>query len=129
MTRSLTEGKVLEQFKTAHIVPIYKGGDRCLSTNYRPISLPSNVAQVMEKLVKVRLEKYLDDKDSIPDKEHGFRAHFSTLTQLVHHFDDIIERLQHHDCVDVIYLDFAKAFDKVDHALLLNYFTDILVGY
>lgn len=125
MNRSLTEGKVPAILKKAHVVPIYKGGDRSHPFNYRPISLTSTIAKVMEKIVKLHLVEYLETKDSIPDQQHGFRSNFSTVTQLIQHFDDIIEGLEHNDCVDIIYLDFAKAFDKVDHTLLLKSLAEV----
>ena len=63
---------------------------------------------------------HLEDNKLLNSKQHGFRSGKSCLTQLLHHFDDIIESLSNGDDVDAIYLDYAKAFDKVDHQLLLH---------
>ena len=64
--------------------------------------------------------RHLDNNNLLCDNQHGFRAGRSCLTQLLHHFDDILESLGNDTDSDAIYLDFAKAFDKVDHKLLLK---------
>ena len=63
---------------------------------------------------------HLDNNNLLCDNQHGFRAGRSCLAQLLHHFDDILESLGNDTDSDAIYLDFAKAFDKVDHKLLLK---------
>ena len=64
---------------------------------------------------------HLEENNLLNSKQHGFRSGKSCLTQLLHHFDDIIEALSNGDDMDAIYLDYAKAFDKVDHQLLNSY--------
>ena len=61
---------------------------------------------------------HLEENNLLNSKQHGFRSGKSCLTQLLHNFDDIIESLSNGDDMDDIYLDYAKAFDKVDHQLL-----------
>ena len=63
---------------------------------------------------------HLEENNLLNSKQHGFRSGKSCLTQLLHHFDDIIESLSNGDDMDAIYLDYAIAFDKVDHQLLLS---------
>ena len=63
---------------------------------------------------------HLEVNNLLCKNQHGFRSGKSCLTQLLHHFDDIIDSLANGDDVDAIYLDYAKAFDKVDHKLLIN---------
>ena len=63
---------------------------------------------------------HLEENNLLNSKQHGFRSGKSCLTQLLHHFDDIIEALSNGDDMDAIYLDYAKAFDKVDHQLLIR---------
>ena len=63
---------------------------------------------------------YKTSNNLLNSKQHGFRSGKSCLTQLLHHFDDIIEALSNGDDMDAIYLDYAKAFDKVDHQLLIK---------
>ena len=66
---------------------------------------------------------YLESNDLICDKQHGFRSGRSCLTQHLHHFDDVLEALSENSDFDSIYLDYAKAFDKVDHKLLVKKLT------
>ena len=64
--------------------------------------------------------KYLDENEILCDNQHRFRSGRSCLTQLLSHFDDIMRGLLSGSDTDAIYLDFAKAFDKVDHRLLID---------
>ena len=66
------------------------------------------------------MTKFLDDNDKLNKNQHGFRTGRSCLTQLLAHYDNIISLLEDGQNVDVVYLDFAKAFDKVDHNILLR---------
>ena len=66
------------------------------------------------------LTRFLEDNNILSDKQHGFRKGRSCLSQLLAHYDQILAALSQGEDCDVIYLDFAKAFDKVDHKLLLK---------
>ena len=70
--------------------------------------------------MRKKLVDYLEVNDLICNKQYGFRSGRSCLTQLLHHFDDVLEALANNSDFDSIYLDYAKAFDKVDHKLLLR---------
>lgn len=74
----------------------------------------------MEKIIKERLISYLDYYDKLNDNQHGFRGGQSTFSQLLEHHNIIIEALEGGNNVDIVYLDMAKAFDTVDHGILLN---------
>ena len=67
---------------------------------------------------------YLEMCDMLPDNQHGFREQRSTLTQLLSHWDEVIELLEQGQTVDVIYTDFAKAFDKCETNVLLHTLRD-----
>ena len=118
--KSLDSGTVPDIFKNAHITPIYKSGSRRLPENYRPISLTSSVIKVFEKIVKDRLTGFLERHNLLQDFQHGFRLGRSCLTALIDYFNTIVELLLTNQNVDVVYLDFAKAFDRVDHGVLLE---------
>ena len=107
-------------YKTSLTAPIYKKGSRSIASNYRPVSLTSNIIKIYERVHGKQMIRHLDNNDLLCDNQHGFRAGRSCLTQLLHHFDDILEPLGNDTDSDAIYLDFAKAFDKVDHKLLLK---------
>lgn len=107
-------------YKASNIAALYKKGDRVKASNYRPVSLTSHVIKVYERTVRRILVQYLESNDILCPNQHGFRTGRSCLTQLLSHFDDILQGLQNGHDTDSIYLDYAKAFDKVDHKLLLQ---------
>ena len=71
---------------------------------------------------------FLENQNILICKQHGFRKGKSCLSQLLKQYDDILKNLMNHTETDVIYLDFAKAFDKVDHAILLQKLKNIGIG-
>ena len=101
-----------EDMKIQSITPIFEKGDKSGPGNYHPISLTSHL---IKKLVC-----HLESNSILSNKQHGFRKGCSCLTHLLKHIDDIIQSLLNGNDHDVIYLDFAKAFDKVDHEILIH---------
>ena len=118
-TESMSSGIVPSYYKTGYVTPLFKKGSRCEAVNYRPVTLTSHVVKVYERVVRKHMIQYLDSNDLLSEKQHGFRSNRSCLTQMLEHFDDIFEGLTKGNDTDSIYLDFAKAFDKVDLDLLL----------
>ena len=90
-----------------------------LPKNYRPISLTCHWSKVLEKVMRIDIIEYLNDNDLWDVRQHGSRAGRSTLSQLLAHQDAIINAMENGSNMEVVYLDFAKAYDKVDHHLLL----------
>ena len=118
--QSLVEGVVPGICKHALIVPVHKGKSRSLPQNYRPIALTSHLVKVFEKVVRSNLVKFMEQHELFNHSQHGFRGGRSCLSQLLNHFDRITSLLEDGSAVDVIYLDFAKAFDKVDLGVTLR---------
>ena len=118
-TDSYESGKIPAVLKTQFISPIFKKGDRTDAANYRPISITSHLIKVFERVLRQHLVNHLEGNELLSDSQHGFRKRRSCLTQLIDHVDNIFKCLASGDEVDVIYLDYAKAFDKVDHNILL----------
>ena len=116
----MATGTVPSFYKFSHVFPLHKKESKALPENYRPISLTSHIIKIYERIIRKKLVTYLELNRFICDKQHGFRAGRSCLTQLLHHFDDVIDSLTNNADFDSIYLDYAKAFDKVDHRLLLK---------
>ena len=116
----LDRGITPAQLKNAHIIPIHKGGNQGVAANYRPIALTSHLIKVFEKVVRNYLVVFLDENDLFNKTQHGFRIGRSCLSQLLDHHDKIISLLERGLNVDSIYLDFSKAFDKVDHQIVLS---------
>ena len=117
---SLDAGKLPEQTKASIVTPVFKGGDRCLAENYRPISLIAHICKVFERVVVKYLTKYLNEACLYNDGQHGFRSGRSCLSQLLGHHQLILKAMENHAAVDVVYLDFAKAFDRVDYNVLIR---------
>ena len=117
--KSLDLGVVPRSLKTAHIIPIYKGGCRGTPKNYRPVALTSHLIKIFEKVLRKKVVKYMEKYNLFNTSQHGFKCGRSCLSQLLSHYDRILELLESGANVDVIYLDFAKAFDKVDFGITL----------
>ncbi len=108
------------ELKRAAITPIFKSGDKSLPSNYRPISLTSVISKVLERIIRKQVFEFLTENGCLNSTQHGFRSGRSCLSALLDVFDDIMHMLEHKHTVDMIYLDFSKAFDKVDHGILLH---------
>ena len=109
--------KVLQR---GYVAPLYKKDNRAEPVNYRPISLTSHIMKTYERIVRKVMVRYIEDNEILSKKQHGFRSGRSCLTQMLSHFDDILFGFTNYGFdTDSIYLDYAKAFDKVDHKLLL----------
>ena len=91
-----------------------------MALNYRPISLTSVAGKILEKIIRDKLVKFLEDENIISDAQHGFRNKRSCLTNLLDFFQGIYDNWDNNTPSDVIYLDFQKAFDKVPHERLLS---------
>ena len=117
---SLNTGIVPPNLKSGCIVPIHKGGDKCLPKNYRPITLTSHIIKVFEKIIVKILVDYMNSVGLFNSRQHGFRQQRSCLSQLLEHYQLIIQCMESGEEIPVVYLDFCKAFDKVDHRLVLE---------
>ena len=115
-SRSLASGSVPKCYKRSLVTPLYKKGSRALPSNYRPVSITSHVIKLYERVVRKQLVTHLTLNNLMCRKQHGFQAGKSCLTQLLDHISNFQSGLD----TDCIYLDFSKAFDKVDHTLLLK---------
>ena len=107
-------------FKLAHVVPIFKKGDQTHCSNYRPISLLSCFHKLFEKIVKFKLDEYLKTNNILYKYQFGFRKSHSTNLAIVHVIDEIYSHLNQNMYGLGIFLDLKKAFDTVDHEILLS---------
>ena len=117
---SFETGMVPKFYKSTQVTPLYKKGDRAHAINYRPVALTSHIIKVYERILRAVMVKFIDENKLLCDNQHGFRVGRSCLTQLLSHFDDVMSGMTHGQDTDAIYLDYAKAFDKVDHNLLIK---------
>lgn len=117
--RSFAEGLVPRQWKDANVSPIFKKGSRIIAANYRPVSLTSVVCKVLERLIRDRIAKYLEAENLLSTSQHGFVKGRSCTTNLLETLDVVTKSLADGYAVNLIYLDFLKAFDMVPHRRLL----------
>ena len=117
---SLDTGQIPSEQLLVLISPINKGGSRSIPKNYRPVALTSHIIKVFERVIRRALVDHIDKMSLLPNGQHGARARRSTLTQLLAHWDSVLDGLESGEGVDYVYLDFSKAFDKVEPGVLLH---------
>ena len=117
--KSLSSGTVPKKWKNVTVTPIHKGEDRHAAKNYRPITITSVLCRLLEKIIKKSVMEHFVSNNIIPKEQHGFVNRKSCLTNLLETLEDITKWQDLGIPVDEIYLDFAKAFDKVPHQRLL----------
>lgn len=117
---SMDSGEIPSFLKISKIAPIHKGSLKSVPKNYRPVALTSHLIKLFEKILRNKIVKFLEDNNLMNNNQHGFRRFRSCLSQLLEHYDLLLNVLQTNQNADVIYLDFAKAFDVVDHHILLR---------
>ncbi len=116
---SLATGTLPKAWLKANITPLPKDGSRLEPANYRPISLTSVPCKIFERLIRDHVMAHLERHSLIADQQHGFVNKKSCLTNILETLDFVTKAYSEKHSVDVIYLDFAKAFDKVPHRRLL----------
>merc|ERR1712033_145463 len=118
---SLNNGDIAPLLKTAVICPILKtGSPRNHPKSYRPASLTSHFIKVFKRIIRTAIVKHLEDYKLLPKNQHAYIKGRSTLSQLLNHLEEAIRNWEDGKATDTIYLDFAKAFDKVDHDILCH---------
>ena len=116
----ITSGKQPDKLKLAHALPIFKKGSRLLVSNYRPISLLSNLNKILEKIMHKRMYAFLEKYEILYELQFGFRAGYSTTHALIHMTEAIRSALDSGLVTCGIFVDFQKAFDTVNHDILLK---------
>ena len=111
-------GTIPSMWKMANVTALHKNGSKKEPLNYRPASLTCIICEVFEQIIRSNIVEFLNN--SISDQQHGFVKDKSCLTNLLETMDCIISILESGAPVDLIYLDFSKAFDKVPHFRLLS---------
>ena len=117
---SIQTGVVPSDWKSAKVVPIFKSGARGKPSNQRPVSLTSTVSKLQEGIIREKVMDHLNNNNLLKASQHGFMENRSCQTNLIEFVDKISEMLDEGKPVDVVYLDFSKAFDKISHAKLLK---------
>ena len=119
MTVSMEESDVPLLQRIAMIAPIYKGKDKHQPVNYRPVALTNPLGKLTERCIRKVMVDYLEQMGLLDDSQHGCRPGRSTLTQLLQQQDTILQMLLEGQNVEALFLDFEKAYDKIDIGRLL----------
>ena len=117
---SIKTGSFPERWKEAKVKPLHKGGPSNDPNNFRPISILPVLSKLFEKHVHDGLINFLESYKLLHDTQSGFRRNHSCETALIHMVEKWLKALDKGELVGVIFVDFRKAFDLVDHSILLK---------
>ena len=117
---SLSTSRVLEKWKEANVCAVFKKGDKSLVSNYRPISLLSNMEKVFERLIFKHIYNFIHENNVLSPHQSGFRPRDSTVNQLMYLYNNYCKALNEGKEIRVIFFDISKAFDRVWHRGLLT---------
>lgn len=117
---SLDTGKLPKDWKTAHVIPVFKSGNKNSLHNYRPISLTCVSCKLLEHIIASQIMQYLVNSKLIFSNQHGFQRGRSCESQLFELVTDLHHSVHSTHPIDAIFIDFAKAFDRVPHFRLIH---------
>ena len=115
------QNSIPQQWKVSHVIPIYKSNKPpSLTSSYRPISLTNSLCKIMERIVNIRLKRYLERNSLIDSNQYGFRSGFSSLDGIVNLESDIRKAHQQNKATLTVFIDLKEAFDSINHKALLT---------
>lgn len=117
---SLATGQLPSSWLDAIVSPIYKKGQRCLAENYRPVSLLCILCKLLESLITPQIVDHIKKNNLSCSQQHGFIKGKSTTTNLLEALNIWSEAIMHGIPIDILFLDYSKAFDTVPHRRLLK---------
>ena len=109
-----------DDLKIAKITPIYKSGDKSQTGNYRPISVLPTISKIFEQHIAIQLNEFLREHDLLSQYQSGFRKFHSCQSALTQLTEEWLSNMDNGDLTGVTFLDFRKAFDLVDHKILID---------
>ena len=118
--KSMKDGQVPEEWRQANVVPTFKKGSKMAAGNYRPVSLTCVSCKLLESILKDNIMQHLTRNKLLKNSQHGFMAGKSCTTNLLEFMEKITSEVDRGKSVDIVYLDFAKAFDKVPTERLIR---------
>jgi hypothetical protein len=118
LNRIIDNGIYPNILTNAKVSPIFKSGEKCLPTSYRPISVLPVISKLIERHISRHMYQYLAKYNLLHDAQSGFRSNHSCQTALINIIDKWIEEMNNGNVNVVILLDLKKAFDVVDHDIM-----------
>ena len=117
---SLESGHIPSEWKIARVIPLFKSGKAVDLDNYRPISVLPVASKILERAVHVQLYAYLTDKNYLSPYQCGFRKKHSTETDVIYFTDSVRRNIDQGLLTGAVFVDLRKAFDTIDHSMLLT---------
>ena len=117
--KSIDTGSIPKDWRCANIVTIFKKGLKTEPASYRSVALTSVTCKALEHIIYEQIMDHLEGSHILVPFQHGFRKRHSCETQLVSSIEDLAKQLDKREQLDLLILDFSKAFDKVEHQRLL----------
>ena len=117
---SLTSGIFPNNMNIANVIPLYKANGKNEFTNYRPVSLLPQFSKILEKLFGIRLDSFIDRYNLLSSNQYGFRRNMSTSLALMELTEEITTALDDEKVTVGVFIDLKKAFDTINHNLLLK---------
>ena len=120
VNQMLSTGIFPNKLKLAKVIPLFKKDDDTLFTNYRPISLLPAISKIFEKVIFIQLYSYFNDNKLFYNSQYGFRSGHSTELAALEIIDRLLTEMDNNEIPFNIFLDLSKAFDTLDHNILLQ---------
>lgn len=117
---SFQTGTFPNQMKIAKVIPMYKNGNKHHFTNYRPVSLLPQFSKILEKLFNSRLDSFLEKCNVLSESQYGFRSNRSTSQAIIESIEKITDAIDNKQYAIGIFIDLKKAFDTINHNILVN---------
>ena len=120
INKSFSDGVFPRVWKCTKVIALFKDGDKSIKHNYRPISILPTISKIMERSAHIQLSPFLEVNRLLSQSQFGFRLKRSTSTTLIDFTDQVLENMDKGYVTGTVFLDLRKAFDTVDHLLLIN---------
>ena len=116
----LQNGVFPESMKVAIVKPVFKGGNKKIFTNYRPISILPYISKLVEKIIHKRIMTFLNDNNILSNNQFGFQKSLSTFMPILLLQETITKAFENGNIAAALFIDLKKAFDTVDHDILIG---------